>query len=284
MSAADCVHARYGRRASAPVALAAGWWSRAYAFTLDGREAVIRFGRYAEDFRKDEIMGCLTRLAPRVLEIGEASDGYFCASERAYGVHLDDVDEAGMRLVLPALLATLDELSRIEPPGPGYGGWDATGTAPYASWAEALLAVNEENPRMPGWRARLTPSAARAFAEGYAALRDAAAGLPDVRRIIHSDLLNRNVLVDGPRITALLDWGCGMYGDPLYDLAWLSYWWPWYPQWAGIDIEQALAADGRRTRAYGLHIGLAHIAWSAFTGNVEHLARNALQVTHLVQG
>lgn len=284
MSAEAFVRARFGARATTPVPLGAGWWSRAYAFTLDGREVVIRFGKYVEDFRKDEVAGRLVAPAPRVLEIGEAPDGYYCLSERAYGTHLDDLDEAGMRRALPALLATLDELSRVQPPGRGYGPFDGTGTAPHASWAEALLAVNEENPRTPGWHARLTPAAAQAFAEGYAALREAAAGLPDVRRILHCDLLHHNVLVDAPRITALLDWGCAMYGDPLYDLAWLAYWWPWYPQWAGIDIRAALAADGRRLRAYQLHIGLAHIAWYAFTGNGEHLARNALQLTHLVQG
>ncbi len=288
MSPADFVRARYGRRASAPVELGAGWWSRAHAFTLDGRESVIRFGRYVEDFRKDEIMGSRgsPRLPiPRVLEIGDAPDGYCCVSERAYGKHLDDLDAAGMRRVLPGLLSTLGELARVDPPGPGYGGFDATGAAPFPSWVEALLTVNAETPRTPGWRARLTPSAAQAFADGYAALRDLAGHIGDVpRRILHCDLLHRNVLVDGPRITALLDWGCAMYGDPLYDLAWLAYWWPWYPQWAGIDIRAALASDGRRLRAYQIHIGLAHIAWSAFTGNSEHLARNARQVTSLLHG
>lgn len=34
----------YGRRAADFSALGAGEWSRAYAFVLDGQEAVIRFG------------------------------------------------------------------------------------------------------------------------------------------------------------------------------------------------------------------------------------------------
>ena len=42
----------YGRRATDLRALGAGEWSRAYALVLDGREAVIRFGDYVEDFRK----------------------------------------------------------------------------------------------------------------------------------------------------------------------------------------------------------------------------------------
>ena len=46
----------YGRRAADVGALAAGEWSRAYEFVLDGREAVIRFGHHVEDFRKDQAM------------------------------------------------------------------------------------------------------------------------------------------------------------------------------------------------------------------------------------
>jgi hypothetical protein len=46
----------YGRRAADVRGLGAGEWSRAYEFILDGREAVIRFGGHAEDFRKDQVM------------------------------------------------------------------------------------------------------------------------------------------------------------------------------------------------------------------------------------
>ena len=41
------------------------------------------------------------------------------------------------------------------------------------------------------------------------------------RHVIHGDLLNRNILVDGERINAVLDWGNALYGDHLYDAAWL---------------------------------------------------------------
>ena len=48
------------------------------------------------------------------------------------------------------------------------------------------------------------------------------------RHLIHSDLLNYNVLVADGRISAVIDWGCAMYGDFLYDLAWFEFWAPWY--------------------------------------------------------
>jgi hygromycin-B 4-O-kinase len=50
------VTAHYGARATQPRLLGAGEWSQAFAFTLDGQDAVIRFGRYVEDFLKDHVM------------------------------------------------------------------------------------------------------------------------------------------------------------------------------------------------------------------------------------
>ena len=41
--------------------------------------------------------------------------------------------------------------------------------------------------------------------------------------------MNRNVLINGATIIAIIDWGNAMYGDHLYDAAWLIYWWPWFP-------------------------------------------------------
>ena len=39
----------------------------------------------------------------------------------------------------------------------------------------------------------------------------------------HDDLINRNLLVDGDRISAFLDWGSSIYGDFLYDIAKLVF-------------------------------------------------------------
>ncbi len=290
------VRSRYGTRATAPRPLAAGEWSRAFAFRLDGREAVIRFGTHGEDFAKDAAMGRRggpDLPIPPVWELGDAPGGCFAVSERRYGDALDGLDAAGMRLVLPALLRTCDAIARVDVSASrGYGGWGPDGTAPCASWAEALLAVDAPRPRLPGWRERLdeVPEAAGAFAAALAALRGALADLPDPGRgLIHNDLLHHNVLVDGDRITAVLDWGNAMYGDPLYDAAWLLYWWPWYPAWAGIPIRDVLdshweAGGGRPARQEGrlrcclLHIGLDHLAYTAFAGRRADLLRTAAQV------
>jgi hygromycin-B 4-O-kinase len=64
------------------------------------------------------------------------------------------------------------------------------------------------------------------------------------------------VLVRGTRITAIIDWGNALYGDWLYDPAWLISWWPWFPRWQGIDITAALVPSMvKRGRGGVLNIG-----------------------------
>jgi hygromycin-B 4-O-kinase len=289
----------YGRRAADVGALGAGDWSRAYAFVLDGRAAVIRFGGHVEDFRKDQVMAahsCAALPIPAVIEIGATGDGYFAVSERAPGELLDGLDGAGMRAVLPGLLAALDALRAIDVSGTeGYGIWAPDGTGPEPSWAQALLAISRETARVPGWRAALaaSPVGMRPFDRAYARLRELTEGLPDERHVIHGDLLNRNVLVQGSRITAVIDWGNALYGDWLYDAAWLIYWWPWFPQWQDIDIATELERHWEqrgglpprlchRLRACLVHIGLDAMTYNAYRGRWDDLARNASQISELI--
>jgi hygromycin-B 4-O-kinase len=288
----------YGRRAADICPLGAGEWSRAYGFVLDGRDTVIRFGDHVEDFRKDQVMAaysCAALPIPPVIEIGVAGDGYFAVSQRAPGELLDGLDVAGMRAALPGLLAALDALRDIDVSGTeGYGIWAPDGTGPAASWAQALLAISQETARVPGWRAALaaSPVGTQPFDQGYARLRELAARLPDQRNVIHGDLVNRNVLVQGSRITAVIDWGNALYGDWLYDAAWLIFWWPWFPQWQGIDITAELERHWEqhglpprlhhRMRACLVHIGLDAMAYNAYRGRWDDLARTASQLSEFM--
>jgi hygromycin-B 4-O-kinase len=133
------------------------------------------------------------------------------------------------------------------------------------------------------------------FDRGYARLRELAQGLPNERHVIHGDLLNRNVLVQDSNVTAVIDWGNALYGDWLYDAARLTYWWPWFAQWQGIDIAAELERHWeqhgglppglrQRLRACLLHIGLGAMAYNAYRGpgRRDDLARTAHQVSELL--
>ncbi|MFZ2360928.1 MAG: aminoglycoside phosphotransferase family protein [Anaerolineae bacterium] len=282
--------ARFAGDASDVAPLGAGEWSQAFAFRQAGRDYVIRFGLHGDDFARDRLAAAFASPAlpiPAVLELGEAYDGTYAIAERVCGGYIDDVDEAQMRGLLTALLAALDAMRRTDlSHSTGFGGWDAAGNAPYASWRAALLDVAGDRPgdRTHGWRARLAASAvgSKPFDAAYRCLESLADGLPDLHCLIHSDLLHYNVLVDGERITGVLDWGCAMTGDFLYDLAWLCFWQPWYPAWQRIDFEQEarrhyaaidLAVPGfeQRLLCCQLHIGLAGMAYQAYAGDWTNL-------------
>ena len=291
---------RFGSDGGDVAQLGMGVWSQAFAFRRAGRDYVIRFGAHQEDFAKDRLAARYAGPAlpiPRVVELGVAFGGYYAISERIFGGYLDDLDETQMRALLPSLFAALDAARLADLSGTtGYGAWGADGTAPYPSWRAALLDVANDRPadRTHGWRERLvaSPVGVGPFEEAYRHLRALADRVPEERHLIHSDLRHYNVLVEGDRVTGVLDWGCGMYGDFVYDLAWLCFWQPWYPAWQRIDFRvEAMrhhAAIGldvphfeERLCCCQIHIGLAGQAYMAYAGNWADLpdtARHTLDV------
>jgi hygromycin-B 4-O-kinase len=277
-----------------------GEWSRAFFFRHDGRHYVVRFGAHLEDFAKDRLAAGFRSPdlpVPAVLEIGEAFGGHFAISQRLFGTYIDGVGEVQMRALLPSFFAMLDAMRTVDlRTTRGYGGWDADGQAPFASWQAALLDVAQDRPtdRIAGWRAQLSasPTGSAPFDEAYRQLERLVAYSPAERHLIHSDLLHYNVLVSEDRITGVFDWGCGLYGDSLYDLAWFCFWAPWFPAWNAIDFRQEAlrhyAAIGlevphfeERLRACQLHIGLAgqqYQAYKSYWSDLEATAQRTLDV------
>ncbi len=294
LMASQFLRDHFGNRVRGCAPLAAGEWSRAYALELDGRDAVVRFGAFREDFEKDRVMGRYGSAdlpIPAVLEVGEAPFGFYAVSERVRGQSIEALDEPAMRDVIPELLAALDALKALDistTRGDGY--WDASRVGLHPTWADALSSVADPGGRIAGWRENLdrTPAYARLFDRGVEKLRQLAPQLRHPRAIVHGDLLG-NVLVDAGRVSGVIDWGNALYGDPLYDVAWLFYWWPWYQAWQDIDLPEIVhrhwqarggppAMAEERLRCCLIHIGLSHVAYCAFKGRSKDLRRHAEQV------
>lgn len=290
---------RFGGAFSDPRPLAAGQWSRAYALTLNGGEVVVRVGAHGDDYLKDAAAAstfAATRVpVPVVFGSGTAGGSSYAVSERVHGIAFDDLDVRQVARVLPSLLDVLEAIRSVDlARTTGYGIWRPDGAAPHTGWAEALLAIGEENPRLPGWRDALaaSPIGSAPLERGLRRLQELVPRLPDVRELIHGDLLSRNVLVSGSRITGVLDWGNSLYGDSLYDVAWLLFWWPWYPQWESVDLHarvmEHLHAGGRpladldeRLLAYKIHIALDAVAYCAFKERWDEVEAHAETLARL---
>jgi hygromycin-B 4-O-kinase len=267
-----------------------GEWSRAFTFDVQdqSREYVVRFSALDDDFRKDQFAArfATSQLRiPRLLDLGQIEGGiYFAISERVRGTFLDELNVDHLRIALPSVFDAIDGMRQADISATrGFGLWDPTGDAPHASWRDALLAIGSDTTgsRIAGWRRSLeqSPTGAQPFDAALDRLRHLTRDLPSARHLIHSDLLNFNVLVERDRVAAVLDWGSAMYGDWLWDVAWFVFWQPWYPAWTGIDFaaeaRQHFASIGvdierfdLRTRCCAIAIGLDNQAYCAFRGEV----------------
>lgn len=277
-----------------------GEWSRAYAFRHRGRDLVVRFNHQRHAFDVDLLALRFASPAlpiPDVLEVGEAGDGYFAISERAFGDFLEDLSPERMEPAVPSVLATLDALRTADTSGSsGFGPWDAGGDGRDRAWPEFLLDVEGGTPEefRSTWRHHLAASevAERTFRRGMRDLEALAWCCPNRRELVHSDLLNRNAFVTGARVSALIDWQCAMYGDHLYELAWFTFWAPWHPGIAAADLRSRafehwtksgvdLTDFDLRLRCYEIRIGVAHLvynAWRRDLPNLEATAHRTVQV------
>jgi hygromycin-B 4-O-kinase len=282
-----------------------GEWSQAFSYRVEpgGREYVVRFSTRDEDFRKDQLATAFAAPnlpIPKVLALGKAFDGYYAIGERATGTHLDALNGEELVQALPSLFSALESMRQADvSTSAGYGVWDAKGDAPQPTWRDALLAIGSDagSPRIAGWRRRLeqSPTGSAPFETASRKLFELVDKVPDARHLVHADLLNYNVLVEGNRISAVLDWGSAMYGDWVFDIAWFAFWQPWYPAWASIDFQREARLHSERVgldlpdfairmRCCEIAIGLDNQAYCAFKGEsrwpqLEAVARRTLMLS-----
>ena len=290
----------HGHSARDLTPLSGGLWSTTFAFRERDRDYVVRFHERRDDLEKDRFAmrwaGPALRV-PRMVEIGDLSDGAYGISARMTGRPIDELDEDGLRHILPALLASLDATRAADVSGTrGYGLWHGDGNGEYATWRDALLGIHPGGDRMADRRAALAvlPVGTVAFDAGLARMKELLPFCPEERHLVHNDLLNFNVLADADGVV-LLDWGASIYGDFLYDAALLTFWWPWFRQrWAGIDIRAelerhyahiglAIPSFAERLRCCELNIGVDHIAFQATRGMADSAgwtARHTVEVAN----
>lgn len=268
-----------------------GAWSSAFGFRTGDGPFVLRVANQADDFARDAFAHRFAGPAlpiPKVTHTGTFGDAFYAVSERMPGGFLDDLDGDGLRKTLPSLVETLEALRTADVSrSRGFGGWDEHGNGPFASWPAFLIKTLEDNPDYRGgsWRTKLenSPTGADAFDRDAARFRELAMRMPNIRHIVHCDLINFNAFVQDHRISGVIDWGCAIYGDFVYELAWFTFWHPWYPQWSGISVTDSarihfsdrgadLTFFDERLLCYQIHIGLTHQIYTASIGRWADLA------------
>ena len=255
-----------------------GELSRVYRFDADGTGYILRLGQMGEGYAKDKLaherFGGANLPIPRVVEIGRLGELWFCISARLPGtpsLHLPPAEYVRAR---PAIAATMQRIHALPPLAPGFGPVDREGRGQHGSWRAWLAQTGEETDGFwRDWRDRLVDS----FLEWdrWDRLRgrmlELLARCPEERRVVHGDYGYDNVLVEDDRVTAVLDWANLMYGDPLYDVAWLQL---FLTVNDGIVDPAGYPDYQARVDAYSLRIGLDALRFYARTDQrpqYEHL-------------
>jgi hygromycin-B 4-O-kinase len=288
--------------------LRGGDWSQAYSFVHQHKKYVLRWCHSAETFEKDafaSLLSCEAVPVPRVIVSGVQYDTHFAITEFAGGKLIDTLNADELTRLLPALFNLFEALRTANiTHTTGYGGWDKDGTGSHKSWQAYLFGVkgNDDEERFTsGWYAKLAKSTAGTsiFDKLYARFETLVEKCPEVRELIHSDLLNYNLVVSDTQISGVLDWQCSLYGDALYDVAWFMFYEPWFPAFASLQPGQKLLAHFETATAnnanlkarllcYQLHIGLdsmiyntAKEDWKAVQEVADYALKLSLQADNL---
>ena len=285
--------------------LGGGFWSSAYSFSHAGRALVVRFGADKDWFEADRAAMAFASPdlpVPEVVEIGDAFGGAYALSARHYGTNLEDVRPDQCDVAGPMLASLLGALYRV-PKSPDLPvGWHwrpPRGDLTWRSWLSERL-VDAPNPEVHDWRAALTAQseADRIFRACEARVRDLVEACPERRDLVHGDLLHANVLVaeDASRPSAVFSWKCSVRGDFLFDVAWCTFWSPWYrgiaaaDPWSHIRQEPSVRDDAdawvdapMRHYCYELHIGATHLGWNAWVGDFQALQKVARHLTEVLE-
>ena len=265
--------------------LKGGEWSAAYKFSLEGHIFVLRLSHTPENFHRDKVAAQWASPnlpIPQIIKIDRYQDQYYAISPFFNGVAIENLSAIDLERTIPDFLSMMTALqsTNLDSIG-GFGSITPMGQGAFHSWSEALLDVNNDRPDSltHGWRKALdeTPEAQHKFDQHYDQLTKLVRFCPEQKHIIHSDLLYQNLLVHNHQISAVLDWGCAMVGDPVYDLALFAFFEPWFPVFTQVNLIQKMRQSylgqsrdshhnfDQRMVACQIHLGLGNIAYCAFS-------------------
>jgi aminoglycoside phosphotransferase (APT) family kinase protein len=219
--------------AVAPVPLGGGHWAQLYTFQLAHApsgltgELVLRVMPASDEEARREAAAQAAVLAagfpaPRVHFSCGRNDGLgfpYIVMSRIAGGTLRAGTTWPEKARVPVLLAgTLAALHALDPDRFGHA-LAGAGWPPHTMGLEAAL---------DGLAERAAPLAFDGFAAGLGWLRSNRPA-PGARVVSHGDFHPLNLMIQGGRVSGLLDWSHALLADPEYDLAYcaqLLAWWP----------------------------------------------------------
>lgn len=257
--------------------------ARTYSCTVGEREYIVRINRQmGANFEKEAVIRRMLAATnvpiPRIVHIGRFGDLNYAISEKAEGRRLDTLPPGDVAAVLPAMIETLGAIHAVDTTATsGFGAFGDDGRGLFPSWRAFLEAIREEEPEgefYGRWHAMFDST----FLERdlvdriFERMMRRINRCPEDRSLLHGDYGFGNILVRDGRITAVLDWLNAMYGDVVYDVAWLDFW-AVGAELAAVFHDHYLSTGvsvvhyDDRVRCYQDYIGLDALRFFAKTGD-----------------
>jgi hygromycin-B 4-O-kinase len=231
------------------VSLEGGQVAQTFSFTAGDQAYILRFspGSFDVTFEKERFI--YTHFAsssipiPPILKIGKLGELSYAISRKIAGRRLLALTRTEYEQILPSLIRTLHAIHQVDVSSwHGFGGIDDNGTGTCSSWHDYIAQINEEewaDGFFGKWHVLFeTTFLEREFFETIShQLQRLLPFCSEERWLVHGGYGFNNVLAENGAVTAVLDWTEAMYGDFLYDVAWLNFWDP------GHDYQAIFRAD-----------------------------------------
>lgn len=248
------VEREWGEPARRLTPLRGGMVARVYEVVTRSRELVLRISPSLGSLAKDAAVHARYSGAgmpvPAVHRVGRLDDAqWFAFADKAPGRRVDRLPDDAQRRLAPALAATLLAVHRapVTPRGrPGF--WTPDAPPAFPSWAAYLRDSTRDC--LPRGRSAAEAGDVRAW---HARFLELCAHAPDEAALLHGDFRFANLFARGAAVSGLIDWEESMYGDPLYDLAWLGFWHGARPVWQAYAAHPEGAARWERRARERLH-------------------------------
>lgn len=260
------VHAFLTNKLSLPVThltpIHGGEIAIAYEVQTKTTDLIFRLGPSINNFLKDKLaherFNSSSIPIPRVIETGKYNQNLvFALSEKADGLRIDKLSREDLKSLVPSIIKSLIAIHAAPIPSiNSFGYWTAEQSPVAASWADFL--VSDTANYIPNGATRV---AAIEIKDWHARFNELSSKVPNVCHLVHGDFSFDNSFAKGTRISGVIDWAESIYGDPLYDLTWLTFWYAdktylkeYLATPEGLEIGGKATVD--RMQCYTLRIGL----------------------------
>lgn len=265
--------------------------SQAFSFCTDAGDFIIRVNTHSSNgFHKDayafDHFATHDIPIPKIIEIGNMDETYYFAISRmAHGATINKLPDDEYQKTLPDLLRILDAVHDTDiRDTSGYGKWDSDGIAPLDSWKEFVLSVGEHVQKDDLFKNSFLEK--DVWEKLFGQMEKLVESCPEDRYLVHGDYGNNNATAENGKVAGIFDWAEALYGDFVYDIAWLAFWQKDVGKRQALEdyyAKRGIPNFAERLLCYKLRIGLGSISFYAYSKQEEKYERIKERTLNLMQ-